>query len=122
MPDDHEQSPASRGQGAPGLLRRTLTASVPLWLLLACVLFLAVVGGIAFLVQAASATHLGPAVGASQHVEVTMTLCNRDVDSKGINPRAAELDLQSLLRDKGARAANVVVSRIDCPPKQGAPG
>lgn len=117
MPDDHEQQPSAQGHRESGLFKRALTASVPLWVLISCVLFLVVVGGIAFLVQAASVTHLGPAVGASQKVDVTMTLCNRDVDSKGINPRAAELDLQSLLRDEGARAADVVVNRIDCPPK-----
>lgn len=39
----------------------------------------------------------------------------RGVDRLKINPRKAELELTSELRDLGSRAAKVVVERQDCP-------
>ena len=67
------------------------------------------------LVQARSAVHLAPAIGAAERVDVEMTLCNADVDRLEINPRTAELDLEGTLRSEGARIAEVVVHREDCP-------
>lgn len=98
-----------------GIARRALTVGVPLWALLVMAAIVAGGFGVAMIAQARSATHLGHAVAAAKRVEVHMTLCNRDVDRLGINPRTSELDLEKTLRDHGAAEADVVVERIDCP-------
>lgn len=54
-------------------------------------------------------------MAAAKRVEVHLTLCNRDVDRLGINPRTSELSLEKALRESGAVEADVVVERIDCP-------
>ncbi len=44
-----------------------------------------------------------------------MILCNHDVDRLDLNPRHEELDLEAVLRDEGAGAADVRIDRRDCP-------
>jgi hypothetical protein len=98
-----------------GFARRFLTARVPVWLSLGLVVVIVATAAVLLVVQAGSAVRLGPAVGASQSIDVRMTLCNRDVDRLEINPREAELDLEKVLREQGSKQANVVVVREDCP-------
>ncbi len=112
------EDPAS-GRSA---LRRVLSMSVPVWVLLVTVLVVAGTLAALLVVEARSGVHLPPAVGAAREVDVEMTLCNADVDRLEINPRTAELDLEGLLRSQGARTASVVVQREDCPPTRQAPG
>lgn len=117
MPDDvrgrdrREPSPPL----GPGVARRVLTAAIPVWALLAAVAVVAAAFSVALIVQSRSAVHLGPAVGASQTVDVRLVLCNRDVDRLRLNPRTAELDLEQVMRDQGAQAVDVVLERRDCP-------
>ena len=103
-------------------LRRALSARVPVWLLLATLLFVAGTLAAFLVVEVRSGVDLPPAVGAAREVDVQMTLCNAEVDRLGINPRAAELDLERVLRSEGARTAKVVVQREDCPATPQAPG
>ncbi|MGI9079241.1 MAG: hypothetical protein ACR2GF_00205 [Acidimicrobiales bacterium] len=112
--DPARLAPGSSDPGA-GIARRTLTVGVPLWALLVTAAIVAGGFGVAMIAQARSATHLGHAVAAAKRVEVHLTLCNRDVDRLGINPRTSELSLEKALRESGAVEADVVVERIDCP-------
>lgn len=105
----------------PGSVRRILVTRVPLWLLISSVLAVAAALLVVVVVQARASVHLGPAAGVARQVEVRLTLCNRDVDKEGINPRTEELALEKVFRDRGARNSNVVVERIDCPPPSSGP-
>ncbi len=98
-PDEPAREPAHAG-----VLRKTATARVPLWLLAAVVVAVGITFGVVLVLQAGSAVRLGPAVGVAENVEVTMTLCNRDVDRKGINPRTADVELERVLKEEGAAA------------------
>ena len=109
-----------RGRERPRL-RRVLSARVPVWVLLVALVVAVILAGL-LVVEARSGVHLPPAVGAAQDVDVRMTLCNADVDRLELNPRTAELDLEDVLRSEGARAANVVVEREDCPTTPQPPG
>jgi len=101
-----------------GSRRGVLTARIPVWAFLGTLVAIAGLFGVLLLNQARSAVELGPAVGTAEAVEVQMTLCNADVDRLGINPRSTELGLEKVLREEGARNANVVVDRQDCPKPQ----
>jgi hypothetical protein len=114
-PDHRAQPEPPRG---PGLARRVLTRAVPLWALLAAVVVVAVAFTVVLAVRAASEVRLGPAVGVAQELDVRLLLCNADVDRVSINPRQAELDLEEVLRDEGAKAVTVRLERRDCPEPQ----
>lgn len=86
-----------------------------MWVLLAAVVVVAGALAVFAAMRLNDAVHLGPAVGGARRVEVHIELCNRDVDRLKINPRASELTLEKVLRDRGAKAADVVVDRSDCP-------
>ena len=106
---------AEREQRPGPVFRRALSARVPVWILLVSLLSVAGVLVVLLLTQSRSAGQLAPAVGAAQRVHVEMTLCNADVDRLEINPRTSELELEGALRSEGARMADVVVHREDCP-------
>ncbi|HEX2064222.1 MAG TPA: hypothetical protein VHE80_07345 [Acidimicrobiales bacterium] len=92
-----------------------LTRRIPAWSALLVVVIIAA-GLLAALIAARqSAVELGPAVGTAERVEIDMTLCNHDVDRLDLNPRHEELELEGVLRDEGARAADVNIDRRDCP-------
>lgn len=110
--DDPGAVPASL---PPPYIRRIMGARVPVWALAMTVAVVAIGFGVLLVLQARSAVHLGPAVGVAERLDVKMTLCNHDVDHNHINPRTAELDLEKLLREQGAREVDVVVERQDCP-------
>ena len=112
MSDAHETSEAGRP-------RRALSARVPLWALLLAVGAVVLALGTVIVMDRLNATSLGPAVAGAQDVEVRMVICNAEVDRRGINPRAEELDLQETLTDHGAGRAQVRIERVDCPPPGG---
>lgn len=116
--DDHEGSgaPGGRGDARGGsVVGRLLRRRVPVWLLLAAVAAVAAALAAALVLERQSSVELGPAVGTAERVVVQMTLCNGDVDRLDLNPRRAELDLEDVLREEGAAAADVRVERRDCP-------
>lgn len=96
-----------------------LSARVPLWTLLVAVAAVALVLGTLMVMQRMNAPSLGPALAGAQEVEVRMVICNAEVDRRGLNPRAEELDLQETLTDHGADNAQVRIERVDCPPPNG---
>lgn len=102
----------------PRPVKHWLTGRVPAWTLAFVAAVVAAGLGTVLILQVRAEVHLGPAVGAAQRVAVQITLCNRDVDRLKINPREAELHLEGELRHRGAKAANVVVERQDCPSDQ----
>ena len=103
-----EAAALKSGSSAPSVLG----TRVPLWSLLLVAVVAAVVGIATYVLR--DVPDLG-AVGHSERVDMTLHLCNAEVDAHRINPRAAELDLESELRAHGAKAANVRVERRDCP-------
>lgn len=118
--DDHDGDHGDHGDTdlAPSLPRALLTRRVPLWALLAAVVVVAAVLGAVVVLERRASVDLGPAVGVAERVEVEMTLCNEEVDRLELNPRRAELDLEEVLREEGATAAQVRVERRDCPRPQ----
>lgn len=86
-----------------------------MWALLLIVLLASAVFTAVVVAQALGAVQVDPAVGIAQRAEMQLTLCNRDVDRLELNPRHAELELEKLLRDQGARSAEVRIERRDCP-------
>lgn len=118
MTEGHEDdvAPAERPtERSRSMVASLLTRRIPVW---SALLVVAVVAGsliAALVVVRQSAVELGPGVGTAQRIEVDMTLCNHDVDRLDLNPRHEELDLERVLRDEGARAADVRTDRRDCP-------
>ncbi|MDP9070783.1 MAG: hypothetical protein M3N68_05770 [Actinomycetota bacterium] len=86
-----------------------------MWALLLIVLLVSALFTAVVVAQARGAVQVDPAVGIAQRAEMQLTLCNRDVDRVDLNPRHAELELERLLRDQGARSADVRIDRRDCP-------
>ncbi len=102
--------------GAGGWLLR---ARMPVWLAVALLMVVAVTFTVVMLTR--DEVDLGPAVDGATNARVALTVCNEIVDSREINPRAAELRLERALTDLGARQADVVIDRIDCGPEATAP-
>jgi len=107
---DDNGAPAARSSS---VLTRVLLWRLPLW----SVLLLAFVGAATGLASwvLRGVPDLGPAIPSAEHVDAKVVLCNAVVDTKGINPRAAELALEREFEQLGAREANVRVTRKDCP-------
>ncbi len=104
-------APGGPGRGIAG---RVLTFRLPLWLVLAMLCAVAAVFLVVLLSQ--DEVELGPGVDGAVDASVSLTLCNETVDRRGINPRAAELELQEGLQEAGAKQVSVKVNRIDCGP------
>lgn len=118
--DDEDGGPAADG---PSPVRRALTAKVPLWLLLAVAAVVAMTLSILLVVQQQSAIELDPVIGAAEQVDMTILVCNSEIDRLRVNPRAAELDLENLFSEEGSGVVDVVVDRRDCADgTNGAPG
>ena len=81
-----EAAALKSGSSAPSVLG----TRVPLWSLLLVAVVAAVVGIATYVLR--DVPDLG-AVGHSERVDMTLHLCNAEVDAHTINPRAAELDL-----------------------------
>jgi hypothetical protein len=117
----HDSAPISRdpqpataigGSGA-STLARIARFSVPLWAVLATVVALLVLFAVVWFQR--DTTQLGPAVRDAESITVEMTICNETVDDRGINPRAAELELEKLFEnDEGVGEAKVSIERRDC--------
>ena len=112
MSEKHKDDGAVRRREST---RRLATARVPAWALVVTLVVVAAGLGVVILQQRMDAVELGPAVAGAEHVEVRLTICNSEVDRRGINPRQAELDLEDVLTDEGAEGARVRVERRDCP-------
>lgn len=113
--DERSRQGERSGTGGGSALGRALSRRVPVWLVIGAVVVVAGSLGLALFIERRSSVELGPAVGSAERIEVQMTLCNRDVDRLDLNPRHAELDLEDVLRQEGARNADVRVDRRDCP-------
>lgn len=118
MSEYEGEAPGARerpGRSGPSPVRRVLLRKVPLWLLVAVSLAIAVVLSTLLVIQQQSAIDLNPVVGAAEQVDMEITVCNAEVDRLKLNPRAAELDLEGLFKDQGADQADVRIERRDCP-------
>lgn len=114
VPPDDGDGPA-RTRTGPSPVRRVLTSKVPLWLLLAVAAAVGMILSILLVVQQQSAIELDPVVGAAERIDVSILVCNSEIDRLRVNPRASELDLESLFHDEGAGVVDVTVDRRDCP-------
>lgn len=106
---DSQRRPAS-----PTLGRRLLRLRMPVWLGLVLLVMVAA-GAVALF--ASRCVRLGPGVDGAVKADASLTVCNETVDRRKINPRAAELDFEEGLRELGAKAADVRITRIDCGPQ-----
>jgi hypothetical protein len=103
------------GSTARRTAARILGLRVPLWTLLGTTLAALVAIGIVTL-GTDDEVNLGPAIRDAERVEATVVVCNEVVDAKDIDPRDAERDAQSALRELGAEEAEVRVEPTDCDP------
>ncbi len=109
-----DDSPPGTKAKASAFVGRLLKIRIPLSLVL---VGLVLIG--AFLLASLLSrdpVDLGPSIDGAVDAQLSLTVCNEVVDQRGFNPRTAELDAESGLRDLGVKQAKVVLARIDCGP------
>lgn len=103
-----------RQHGPRNVALRLLRLRMPVWLGILLVVLVAA-GALALFIS--ESVSLGSGVDGAVEVNTSLTVCNETVDRRRINPRAAELDFEEGLRELGAKAADVRITRVDCGPQ-----